>query len=161
MIAKVRRNISKLDEKLATVKNTNIKNFNTSIREQLAILSGMTEAHQMSDFEVAQYLFDAYKTCTDTEFLAYMKRLEDRHHDPDDNLTFLPAGLLTRADTFYENAIARDVWLKKTKDQEDIIAVKATLAELLRHIMLNHFFLTEAPLLVVSRNLKKHFPHQV
>ena len=84
----------------------------------------------MSDFEVTQFLFDAYKSCPDTEFVSYMKRLEDRHNDPDDTLTFEPTGLLTRADTFYENAIAREQWMKKTADQQDIVALQASVARL-------------------------------
>ena len=128
--AQIRRNISKLDEKLGASQDKNIKDFNNYIREQMTILNGMSEAHKMSDFEVTQFLFDAYKSCPDTEFVAYMKRLEDRHNDPDDTLTFEPTGLLTRADTFYENALARDLWMKKTADQQDIVALQASVARL-------------------------------
>lgn len=128
--SQTRRNIHSLSDKLNSIEASDIREFNDYVREQLATLDGMGNEHRMSNYETLQCLFDAYKTCPDNEFVAYIKRLDDRHNDPDDTMDLEPQSLLTRTETHYENAKARDLWLKKTADQEDIVALQATVKSL-------------------------------
>ena len=98
--------------------------FNSYVQETVALLG----AGGQTSTDLLVYLFDAYRKVEDKEFGDFIKRQKQDYDDGRQEFTV--ELLMDRALNKYNQLYQDDVWMVKSKEEEDIIALKAEIKEL-------------------------------
>ena len=118
----VRGNLAKLDVYMEHTAKDDILVFNDYVREQLALLAARGE----SSTDVMDNLFNGYLACNDKGFKSYIERIQhDWQDDPNDPLTH--ETLMSKTDKHYQSRVLACTWMSVTKEQEQIVALRAEL----------------------------------
>jgi hypothetical protein len=107
------------------VKN-NIQKFNSYVDVRLLIL----RQHQqpIADQDLISHLFKGYLSCLDKNFVASMETQKDTWALNNSNLT--SEQLMKAALIKYETRQLENQWLKRSHDEQDIIALRAQVIQL-------------------------------
>ena len=87
------------------------------------ILQRGTEAH-----DLLTYLWKTYLQVKDKEFVRYIQDLKNQYEDNTTDLT--SDQLMLYAENKYKSRVQAGTWAKPSKEQEDIVALTATVANL-------------------------------
>ena len=99
----------------------NITEFNLWVRKQM----GRLRAREQEAVNLLYYLWKAYKTAPDEEFVTYIKDLKSQCDDG--RATFTAEDLMVHAENKYEAHLLdeENAWGKPTEEQEKIVAMSA------------------------------------
>jgi hypothetical protein len=120
-----RKQLTKLEAKIAEVENANIDIFNAyvkKLRNLLAAGGGTCDDLQFN-------LFEAYKQTGDAEFTTYIKAKELAWKDGLVDLDPLGTDLMALAENYYRDATASGIWMQASQDQTRIVALEAQLTQ--------------------------------
>lgn len=101
-----------------------VMKFNAWVRGQVSIL----RARGTESPDLLTYLWAAYETAPDSQFVKYMDNLHDNHND--DTKDYTAEGLMQLAEYKYKDRIMSGAWKKPNKEAEAIVALNAELTEL-------------------------------
>ena len=103
---------------------SDIKDFNNQVNMLIVAL----RARRREIPDIVPYLFEAYQACEDTTFVAYMTRKEEQYEDRTlDAVT--NTSLMNMALEKYKTLLDKGVWMKKSKEELQFIALQAKLEE--------------------------------
>ena len=104
-------------------KDSNIKEFNTFVNNQLA--SYYAFKRQKYDSEILlTSLFTAYQSCDDKEFVKYITRKNEDHTD---GITMTVSQLMENAFKHYQTRVVQNVWKAQTEEQKELVSLAAKL----------------------------------
>ena len=106
------------------IKKEDITQFNLWVKNQVSLLAARgTEAH-----DLLTYLWKTYLQVKDKEFVRYIQDLKNQYEDNTSDLT--SDQLMLYAENKYKSRVQAGTWAKPSKEQEDIVALNATVAHL-------------------------------
>ena len=104
--------------------DSDIKNFNTYVNNQKTAY--YANKHQNYDDQVLlSSLFEAYKSCQDKGFVAYITRKEDDHNDGTTTMT--SKVLMDSALKNFQTKSELDEWKQETAEQKEMVNLVAQL----------------------------------
>jgi hypothetical protein len=109
-----------------------ITKFNAWVLGQVSIL----RARGTESPDLLTYLWTAYETAPDAQFVKYIDNLHDAYND--DSKDYSAEDLMQLAEGKYKDRVLSGVWKKSTKDAEAIVALNAELTELRKSRMPQH-----------------------
>ena len=110
--------------KMLKIKKEDITQFNLWVKNQVSLLAARgTEAH-----DLLTYLWKTYLQVKDKEFVRYIQDLKNQYEDNTTDLT--SDQLMLYAENKYKSRVQAGIWAKPSKEQEDIVALTATVANL-------------------------------
>ena len=107
---------------------SNITNFNAEVDDMITSLKAMDEECQ----DILSCLFEAYQFAVDGTFRQYMRETEVKW-ETREIATLTADSLMLRADERYKVLVEKKVWAKPSKEEADLMALKATIVELETH----------------------------
>ena len=118
----IRNRLSSLDLYMPTI-NSNIKLFNTYVKQQLEALSARGETTQ----DLLTNLFKGYLAASDRQFIDYIKSKLLLHEE---GKTFSSNQLMLWAKTRYQVLVDKDEWNTPSPEETQILALKAEIKEM-------------------------------
>ena len=110
--------------KMLKIKKEDITQFNLWVKNPVSLLAARgTEAH-----DLLTYLWKTYLQVKDKEFVRYIQDLKNQYEDNTTDLT--SDQLMLYAENKYKSRVQAGTWAKPSKEQEDIVALTATVANL-------------------------------
>ncbi len=125
----VRIQLTKLDDYMRSeiMTSGDISSFNNYVRELVNQLASLTQNMDANDLLI--HLFDGYKACPDFDFAKFMEGKQERImylNDPDHTLE----DVMQLAEQYYADRVAKGLWAKPSRDQEQLITLQAQLKTL-------------------------------
>ena len=120
----IRTKLSLLHVYIVDPAQFNITVFNDYVKELLIDLED-GRGEECSD--TLEHLFTAYEKCTDSSFRTYMENKHDLYLHAEKDYT--PQELMDVAETHYKNRLEKGKWNQLTPEQEEVIALRAEVAE--------------------------------
>jgi hypothetical protein len=115
----VRMNLSHLAKYMREEAKNNILLFNTYVRDQMNILSSRGQDSP----DLLSHVFEGYLECADQDFHAFATEAE-RHFDMNKE-DYTWESLLAQGEQQYSIAKTKSKWMHLTKEQEEIISLRA------------------------------------
>ena len=123
----LRTKLRDLPAVMKTVKS-NITNFNAEVDDMITSLQAMDEECQ----DILSCLFEAYQYAGDDMFRKYMRDTEVKW-ETREIVTLTADDLMVLADARYKVMVEKKTWAKPSKEEADLMALKATIVELETH----------------------------
>lgn len=120
----IRTKLTELDKYLPTV-GQDITKFNTYVKLMVEGLKSRGEVTQ----DLLINLFKGYLTCTDKEFVSYIKRKQDKFEEGGD---VDPDELMSNASDKYKTLLQKGQWNAPDENEAKIIALQAQLKKIKR-----------------------------
>jgi hypothetical protein len=116
-----RNRLSMLTQKMQSIPNSNIKEFNTYVKALVKLLAAGGERCE----DLAWNLLRAYKATGDEKFTLYIQTKEDAWKDGTINWGANGNEIMLLAENYYKDAEANETWMQVSADKERIIALEA------------------------------------
>ena len=104
----------------------NLKKFHDYVNQQ--VLTITNNADEVNNGSIAAALVEAYLTCSNEEFVQYIRHLETVADETNVALDF--EDLMTKAETRYDKLIQNKTWGQKAARDEQILALQAQIKHL-------------------------------
>jgi hypothetical protein len=124
-----RNKLSMLTQKIKSIPNNNITEFNTYVSSLVNLLAAGGEKCE----DLAWNLLRAYKATADAKFTKYIESKEDQWKDGTINWSSTGQEIMILADNYYKDAVEHETWLLVTAEQERIIALEAQIKSFKPH----------------------------
>ena len=122
-VSSIREHMSQLPHYMGTI-NSDIEKFNAHV---MMLVEGLRARGEKSD-DLLNHLFKAYDTVDDQDFARYVKRLNDRYIEEDEDFT--PETLMGYASNKYKTLVLQGKWNAPSPEQEQIQALQAKLQKM-------------------------------
>ena len=117
----LRAKIASIDKYLASIKY-NITEFNRYVRDLIDQLASRGEKSE----DLMANLFEAYRSAPDKLFVNYIENIINEY---DEGKEILPLDLMQSAQNKYKVLVDEKKWAAQTKEQKEIVALQAQLAQ--------------------------------
>ena len=124
-----RNKLSLLTQKIKSIPNNNISEFNTHVNSLVNLLAAGGEKCE----DLAWNLLRAYKSTADAKFTKYIESKEDQWKDGTINWSSTGQEIMILAENYYKDAVENETWLLVTEEQERIIALEAQIKSFRPH----------------------------
>ncbi|CAB9501074.1 unknown protein [Seminavis robusta] len=124
-VAIITKKLSSLDQVMESVKS-NVEDFNVAVEDLISQLN----ARSIEIPPMLENLFEGYACCDDLKFVEYIARKQEAYEDSTINLEY--GELMKMALEKYKILVDKKMWLKKTEQEIEILALKAEVVQLMK-----------------------------